>query len=131
MFVFEIWRKYVLVKVTYREPLCLSLPCLWIFADFLSSMPNKANNSTFFLNFPISDLNWHVIQKISKNSQKWEHATSKGMFWVQKAMQNWFLEYLSIFSLFWTRSGKKTVFCVIFSKMVIFGQNLTLPMCFL
>ena len=53
---------------------------------------------------------------------------SKGVFLVQKSIQNSFLEFLSIFSLSWTKSGKKHVF-VIFSKIVIFGQNLTLPMC--
>ena len=34
---------------------------------------------------------------------------------------------MSIFSLVWTKSGKKTCFCD-FLKMVIIGENLTLPM---
>ena len=33
------------------------------------------------------------------------------MFLVQKSIQNLFLEFLSIFSLSWTKSGKKHVFC--------------------
>ena len=50
------------------------------------------------------------------------------MFQVQKAIQNYFLEFLSTFSPFWTKCGKKRVF-VIFSKTVSFGWNLTLSMC--
>ena len=46
---------------------------------------------------------------------------------VQKSIQNLFLEFLSIFSLSGTKSGKKHVFCD-FLKTVIFGQNLTLQM---
>ena len=50
-----------------------------IFADFLSSMPNKAKNSTFYQIFKFLTL-FGIIQKISENSQNWENATSKGMF---------------------------------------------------
>ena len=52
-----------------------------------------------------------------------------GCFKSKKEFKINFLEFLSIFSLFQTKSGKKTRFFVIFSKIMIFGQNLTLSMC--
>ena len=52
------------------------------------------------------------------------------MFYIQKAIQNQFLEFLSIFSLFQTKSGKKRFF-VIFSKMVIFWSKFNITNVFL
>ena len=51
-----------------------------IFCLFFEFHAKKGKKFNFLPNFPIFDLIWHVIQKISKNSQKWENATSNGMF---------------------------------------------------
>ena len=53
-----------------------------------------------------------------------------GCFISPKGIQNQFLEFLFIFSLFkFEQKVAKNVFFVIFSKTVSFGQNLALPMC--
>ena len=51
-----------------------------------------------------------------------------GCFKTKKEFKINFFEFLSIFSLF-KQKVAKNMFFVIFSKMVIFGQNLMLPMC--
>ena len=90
-------------------------------------MPNKAKKFNFLSNFQSFDLIWLVIQKIKNNLQKWENATSNGMFKIQEGIKKYCLSFLSIFIL--NKKLQKTMFFVIFSKMVIFGQNLTLLMC--
>ena len=48
-----------------------------IFADFLSSMPNKAKNLTFY---QIFDLIWHVIQKSAKTHKNEKTQHLRGRF---------------------------------------------------
>ena len=104
------------------------LSFLRFFADCLSFMPNKAKNSTFLPNFQIFNLIWHVIHKICKNSQKWENATSNGILKSKKEFKINFGNFCLFFAYF-EQKVAKNMFFVIFSKMVIFSQNLTLPMC--
>ena len=54
-----------------------------IFAEFLSSMPNKAKKINFYPIFPIFDLIWHVIQKNHLKLAKWENVTFKRAYLVQ------------------------------------------------
>ena len=91
---------------------CCVFSCLRFFCQFFEFHAKWGKKLNFLPNFPIFDLIWHVITKISKTSQKRENATSNGMFYIQKEIQNKFLEFLSIFNLFRPKSGKKRVFFV-------------------
>ena len=91
-------------------------------------MPNNAKNSNFLPNFPIFDLIWHVIQKISKihKNEKTQH-----LMGCVKTKKEFKIDYWNfcLFLAYFEQKVAKNTFFVIFSKMVIFGQNLTLPMC--
>ena len=60
------------------------------------------------------------LKKISKNSQKWENATSNEMFLSPKSNSKInFCQFLA------QQKVAKNAFFVIFVKTVSFGQNLT------
>ena len=67
------------LKTGYKKNVTFSHFCEFLLNCF-SFMLNKAIHFSFLQNLHIFDLIWHEIKKISKNSQKWENATSKWMF---------------------------------------------------
>ena len=101
-----------------------------IFADFLSFMPNKAKNSTFYQIFQFLTLFGMRFKKSAKTpkNEKMQHLGLMGCFKSKKEFQINFRNFC-LFLAYFEQKVAKNMFFVIFSKMVLFGQNLTLPMC--
>ena len=90
-------------------------------------MPNRVKNLKIWLKvkfFAFFGMEFKKFAKICKN-EKMQHLIR---FYVQKAIQNKFLELLSIFSPFQTNVANFVCVCD-FLKNCELGQNLTLPMC--
>ena len=91
-------------------------------------MPNKAKNSTFYQIFKFLTLFGMLFKKSAKNRKNEKTQHLMGCFKSKKEFKISFWNFC-LFLAYFDQKVAKNMFFAIFSKMVIFGQNLTLPMC--
>ena len=108
---------------------CCVFSFLQFVADFLSFLPNKAKNSTFCQIFQFLTLFGMQFKKSAKTHKNEKMQHLMGCFKSKKEFKFNFWILCLFLAYFEQKNVAKNRFLMIFSKMVIFHQNLTLLMC--